>query len=84
MHTLPLLNMTDLRNHFWIFFAVRHAILQPIFWISEVLHASPGPKIANLVPVSFLIGNVVAIGAVTFSKEVSTVPNMPCTVVCVF
>jgi hypothetical protein len=58
--------------NFWIFFAVGHAILQPIFWISEVLHASPGPKIADLVPVSFLIGNVVAIGAVTFSKEVST------------
>jgi hypothetical protein len=57
--------------NFWVFFAVSHAILQPIFWISEVLHASPGPKIADLVPVSFLFGNVVAIGAVTFSKEVS-------------
>ena len=64
--------------NFWIFFAVGHTILQPIFWISEVLHASPGPKIADLVPVSFLIGNAVAIGAVTFSKEVCIVLNVPC------
>ena len=56
--------------NFWIFFAVAHAILQPIFWISEVLHASPGPLIGGLVPVTFLLGNAVAIAAFTFSKEV--------------
>jgi hypothetical protein len=57
--------------NFWIFFAVGHPILQPILWISDVLHGSPGPMIADLVPVTFLLGNVVVIGAVTLSKEVS-------------
>ena len=56
--------------NFWIFFAAGHAILQPIFWISEVLHASPGPLVGDLVPVSFIVGNVVAIAAFTFVKEV--------------
>ena len=56
--------------NFWIFFAAGHAILQPIFWISEVLHASPGPLIGNLVPVTFLVGNIIAIAAFTFVKEV--------------
>lgn len=64
--------------NFWIFFAVSHAILQPIFWISEILHASPGPKIADLIPVSFLIGNAVVIGAVSFSKEVRERCSMEC------
>jgi hypothetical protein len=57
--------------NFWIFFAVGHPILQPILWISDVLHGSPGPKIADLVPLTFLVGNVIAIAAFTFSKEVS-------------
>lgn len=56
--------------NFWIFFAVAHAILQPIFWISEVLHASPGPMVGNLVPITFILGNIVAIAAFTLSKEV--------------
>ena len=56
--------------NFWIFFAASHAILQPIIWISEVLHASPGPLVGDLVPVSFIVGNAVAIAAITFSKEV--------------
>jgi hypothetical protein len=56
--------------NFWIFFAVGHAILQPIFWISEVLHASSGPLIGGLVPVTFLVGNIVAIATITLSKEV--------------
>lgn len=56
--------------NFWIFFAVGHAILQPIFWISEVLHASPGPMVGNLVPITFILGNVAAIAAFTLSKEV--------------
>jgi hypothetical protein len=56
--------------NFWIFFAVGHPILQPILSISDVLHGSPGPKIAELVPATFLLGNLVVIGAITLSKEV--------------
>uniref|UniRef100_A0A7S4QK39 Condensation domain-containing protein n=1 Tax=Ditylum brightwellii TaxID=49249 RepID=A0A7S4QK39_9STRA len=56
--------------NFWILFAVSHPILQPILWISDVLHGSPGPKIADLVPATFLLGNVVAISAVAMSKEI--------------
>jgi len=58
--------------NFWIFFAVGHPILQPILWISDVLHGSPGPRIADLVPATFLAGNALVIWAVTTSKEVST------------
>ena len=32
-----------------------------VLWISEVLHASPGPKIGEILPYSFLLGNIVAI-----------------------
>jgi hypothetical protein len=56
--------------NFWIFFAVGHPILQPILWISDVLHGSPGPMIADLVPATFLAANVIAIAAFTFSKKV--------------
>ena len=41
--------------NFWIFFAVGHPVLQPILWISDVLHGTPGPKLADLLPVSFLL-----------------------------
>jgi hypothetical protein len=61
--------------NFWIFFAVGHPILQPILWISDVLHGSPGPMVAGLVPASFLLGNVIVIAALTFSKEVRTLPS---------
>ncbi len=57
--------------NFWIFFAVAHPILQPLLWISDVLHGSPGPMVADLVPLSFLIGNLVFIGATLVSKSVS-------------
>ena len=57
--------------NFWIFFAVGHPILQPILALSDVLHGSPGPKIADLVPVSFLAGNLVVIGAFLKFKDVS-------------
>lgn len=56
--------------NFWIFFAVGHPILQPILWISDVLHGSPGPVIAGLVPATFLMGNLIVIAAVIVSKEV--------------
>lgn len=44
--------------NFWIFFAVAHPILQPILWISEVMHGSPGPRVAGLIPLSFILFNV--------------------------
>jgi hypothetical protein len=56
--------------NFWIFFAAGHPLLPPILWISDVLHGSPGPKIADIVPISFVVGNAIAIGAITLSKEV--------------
>ena len=61
--------------NFWIFFAVGHPILQPILWISDVLHGSPGPMLGNLVPASFVVGNVIAIAAFTISKEVCIFSN---------
>jgi hypothetical protein len=63
--------------NFWIFFAVGHPILQPILWISDVLHGSPGPLVLyGLVPLSFLLGNMIAIAAVTFSKEIRNAANI--------
>lgn len=59
--------------NFWIFFAVGHPILQPILWISDVLHASPGPMVAGLVPLTFIAGNAIAIAAVSFSNQVRSV-----------
>lgn len=52
-----------------MFFAVGHPLLQPILWISDVLHGSPGPIAFDLVPVSFLVANVLFIGATAVSKE---------------
>jgi len=57
--------------NFWIFFAVGHPILRPILWISDVLHGSPGPLVGGLVPVSFIAGNILVIGALAMSKQVS-------------
>lgn len=54
-----------------VFFAVGHPILQPILWISDVLHGSPGPMVGDLVPLSFILGNVAFIGLTAFSKQVS-------------
>ena len=62
--------------NFWIFFAVGHPVLQPILWISDVLHGSPGPKIADLVPFTFIAGNIVAIAAVAKSKEIRNAINI--------
>jgi hypothetical protein len=56
--------------NFWIFFAVGHPVLQPILWISDVLHGTPGPKIADLVPALFLAGNAAVIAVLAASKEV--------------
>ena len=62
--------------NFWIFFAVGHPILQPILWISDVLHGTPGPKIADLVPVAFLLGNLAFIATITISKEIRNAVNI--------
>jgi hypothetical protein len=62
--------------NFWIFFAVGHPVLQPILWISDVLHGTPGPKLADLLPVGFLLGNLAVIGAVTVSKEFRNAVNI--------
>lgn len=62
--------------NFWIFFAVGHPILQPILWISDVLHGSPGPMIGDLVPVTFLLGNVIAIAAITYIAEIRNAVNV--------
>lgn len=62
--------------NFWIFFAVAHPILQPVLWISDVLHASPGPLVGGLVPATFLVGNILAIGLVSKFKDVRNSVNI--------
>jgi hypothetical protein len=62
--------------NFWIFFAVGHPLLQPILSISEILHATPGPKLGDLIPLIFLLGNVFAITVVTLSKEIRNAVNI--------
>lgn len=62
--------------NFWIFFAVGHPILQPILWISDVLHATPGPQILDLVPALFVAGNAVAIATIAFSKQIRNSVNI--------
>jgi len=62
--------------NFWIFFAVGHPILQPILWISDVLHGSPGPMIGDLVPATFILGNIVAIAAITYIAEIRNAVNV--------
>eukprot|EP00565_Helicotheca_tamesis_P007048 CAMPEP_0185733512 /NCGR_PEP_ID=MMETSP1171-20130828/19752_1 /TAXON_ID=374046 /ORGANISM="Helicotheca tamensis, Strain CCMP826" /LENGTH=987 /DNA_ID=CAMNT_0028403267 /DNA_START=144 /DNA_END=3107 /DNA_ORIENTATION=+ len=62
--------------NFWILFAVSHPLLQPILWISDVLHGSPGPRLADLVPLTFLLGNLVVIGAFAMSKEIRNAANI--------
>jgi hypothetical protein len=57
---------------FWAFFAAMHPLLQPAIWIGEVLHGSPGPQIADVMPISFLLLNVVVIGALTTLSELRT------------
>lgn len=62
--------------NFWVFFAVGHPILQPILWISDVLHGTPGPQIGDLVPVLFIAGNIAAISAISASKEIRNAVNI--------
>ncbi len=62
--------------NFWIFFAVGHPILQPILWISDVLHGTPGPVIGDLVPALFLGGNLAFIALLSISKEFKNAVNV--------
>lgn len=62
--------------NFWIFFAVGHPILQPVLWLSDVLHGTPGPKVGDLVPLLFLAGNAVFIAAVAMSHQFRTSVNI--------
>ena len=54
---------------FWTFFALMHPLLQPAIAIGEVLHGSPGPMLGDIVPISFLVGNVVVLGALARFKQ---------------
>ncbi len=51
-------------------------MLQPILWISDVLHGSPGPIAFDLVPVLFIVANVLFIGATALSKELRGALNV--------
>ena len=62
--------------NFWIFFAVAHPILQPILYLSDVLHGSPGPLVGDLVPATFILANVVFLTAFSISKEIRNVMNI--------
>mmetsp|Transcript_16373 Transcript_16373/g.32944 ORF Transcript_16373/g.32944 Transcript_16373/m.32944 type:complete len:1012 (-) Transcript_16373:229-3264(-) len=62
--------------NFWIFFAVGHPLLQPILWISDVLHGSPGPLVFDLVPASFLMANILFVGATALSKDFRNALNV--------
>ena len=57
-------------------FAVGHPLLQPILWISDVLHGGPGQMIGGLVPASFLAANILFIGATAWSKELRGALNV--------
>ena len=61
---------------FWAFFAAMHPLLQPAIWIGEVLHGSPGPQIADVMPITFLLGNVAVIGALQVVAELRTAVNI--------
>ena len=62
--------------NFWVFFAVLHPLLQPILAISEVLHASPGPSIADLIPVTFAAGNLLVIALLSRFKDFRNAANI--------
>ncbi|GMH48446.1 hypothetical protein TrVE_jg5722 [Triparma verrucosa] len=62
--------------NFWIFFAVSHPILQPILFLSEVMHGSPGPRIGGLVPYTFVLLNVLFILVTSKWKEISLSLNI--------
>jgi len=46
-----------------------HPLLKPAIAIGEVLHGSPGPVLADIVPASFVLLNVVVIGAISASGQ---------------
>ena len=69
---------------FWAFFAAMHPLLQPAIWIGEVLHGSPllpadvAPgldPLGDVMPISFIVLNVVVIGALSLVAELRTALN---------
>ena len=62
-------------RNFWILFAAAHPLLTPILWISEVLHASPGPRIGELLPFTFAALNVVVLAALARVPRLGTLVN---------
>jgi len=46
-----------------------HPLLKPAIAIGEVLHGSPGPVLGDIVPVSFILLNVVVLGAIAASSQ---------------
>lgn len=62
--------------NFWIFFAVGHPLLQPILWISDVLHGTPGFRVGGLIPVLFAVGNVLILWAIFASKQLRDAVNV--------
>ena len=62
--------------NFWIFFAAAHPILQPVLGISELMHGTPGYRVGGLVPVLFILLNIVGILVITTFSEVSLALNI--------
>ena len=62
--------------NFWVFFAVAHPVLQPVLWISEVMHGSSGGRVGGLVPAAFLAGNAAVIWVLSKFKEVGRAVNV--------
>ena len=62
-------------RNFWVLFAAAHPILTPVLWISEVLHASPGPKLGDVLPYSFAALNVAVLAALALVPRLSTAVN---------
>mmetsp|Transcript_145020 Transcript_145020/g.255648 ORF Transcript_145020/g.255648 Transcript_145020/m.255648 type:complete len:516 (+) Transcript_145020:133-1680(+) len=61
---------------FWAFFAAMHPLLQPAVWIGEVLHGSPGPQLANVMPFSFIALNIAVLGGLSAFAELRTALNL--------
>lgn len=54
---------------FWTFFALMHPLLKPAIAIGEVLHSSPGPVLGGIVPASFVLLNLLALGVLAKSHQ---------------
>ncbi|CAB9515843.1 expressed unknown protein [Seminavis robusta] len=63
---------------FWFLGALSHPLMEAAFDISELLHASPGPRVLGLVPWSFLLGALVVGIALVQSDKLRTVVGSTC------